>query len=134
MDDWWFAVDVHRIQEVVVAPELTPVPLAPALVRGLINLRGDIVIAIDLKGGMGLACGQGTTHLVLAGELISLVVDRAGEVVEVDPATSQKPPDTLSGGAREVISGACRVDDRLLLMLDLDRVAHPKRVAVEESS
>ncbi len=121
-------LDVGTVREVVRLSSITPVPLTAPEIRGLINLRGDIVTAIDLGVRFGFAPVEieedQLTHVIIADNLglLSLVVDRAGDVVEVDRDRYEAPPDTLRGEARKLIRGAFKLPDRLLLDLDLAHV------------
>jgi len=126
LDGLFFGVEVMRVQEVIRCQEMTRVPLAPRVVSGLINLRGQIVIAIDLRRRLELAERPREalpTNVVVRTEdgVVSLLVDAIGDVVEVDSGSFERPPDTLAGVARELISGAYKLPDRLLLVLDADR-------------
>jgi purine-binding chemotaxis protein CheW len=120
-------IDVLRVQEVVRRREMTRVPLAPADVRGLINLRGQIVTAIDLRRRFGMPDrppGSEPVNVVVHTDdgAVSLLADEVGEVVHAPDAAFERPPDTLTGPARDLIGGAYKLDGRLLLALDLDRV------------
>jgi purine-binding chemotaxis protein CheW len=121
-----FGVDVLRVQEVIRPQEMTRVPLAPAVVRGLINLRGQIVTAIDLRRRLELPdrpAGQQPVNVVVQTDdgAVSLLVDEIGDVLEVPADAFEPPPETLRGAARELIRGAYKLDCRLLLILDTDR-------------
>lgn len=121
-----YGVEVGRVQEVLRFQRSTPVPLAPAAVGGLINLRGQVVTALDLRTTMGLpprAAGMDPMNVVVrvGGEAVSLLVDVIGAVVNVTADLFEPPPDTLSGRERELIRGAYKLDDRLLMALDVDR-------------
>ena len=117
-------IEVDKVQEVLRFHGATPVPLAPSLISGLINLRGQIVTAVDLGSRFGLPDREdgGSTVLVLrtGSRLISFVVDRSGDVVEVDESSFEKPPDTLKGESRRLIRGTYKLDRKLLLVLDVD--------------
>ena len=122
-----FGVDVVDVQEVVRARPLTRVPLARPDVAGLLNLRGRILTVLDLRRRMALPerpDGTPPMNVVVraAQGPVSLLVDAIGDVVEVDRATFELPPDTLTGVARDVIVGAYKLDGYLLLELDIDRV------------
>jgi len=126
LDGQLCGVEVERVQEVLGQQEMTRVPLAPPAVRGLIALRGHIVPAIDLRRRLGL--GEAPAELPLTNvvvrsghEAVSLLVDEAGEVLDVEDGTFEEPPEALQGAPREVIRGAYKLDDRLLLLLDVDR-------------
>lgn len=125
LGDFVFGINVHTIQEVIRYHEMTPVPLAPAAVHGLINLRGQIVTAIDLRTRLGLPAHTGdvlpTNVVVRTPEgAVSLLVDEIGDVVEVETGLYEQPPETLDASARELVSGVYKLNDRLLLVLDVD--------------
>jgi purine-binding chemotaxis protein CheW len=123
----YFGIEVMKVQEVIRYQEMTRVPLAPAVVRGLINLRGQIVTAIDLRRRLDLPdrpAGEAPVNVVVRTDdgAVSLLVDAIGEVVQVPEKAFERPPETLRGAARELIRGAYKLDGRLLLALDLDRL------------
>ena len=129
VEDVLFGIAVEKVQEVASLVEMTPVPLAPLKVRGLINLRGQIVTAIDLRTCLGLGerpVGQTPVNVILhtADGYASLLVDRVGEIVEVDESEFELPPETLRGPVRELIRGAYKLDNKLMHVVDLDRALH----------
>src|SRR5262249_25676126 len=100
LDDLRFGVDVQKVQEVVPYQEMTPVPLAPPTVRGLLNLRGQIVTGIDLRRRLELEDRpewQLPINVVLRGgdSPVSFLVDEIGEVIDVSADACEPPPDTL---------------------------------------
>src|SRR5262245_32597212 len=106
---------------------MTRVPLAPAVVRGLINLRGQIITAIDLRQGLELpqrTNGERPVNVVVTTEdgAVSLLVDEIGDVLDVAETTFEALPDTLRGAARDLIRGSYKLDHRLLLVLDTERI------------
>lgn len=122
----FFGVDVLRVQEVLRFQPMTGVPLASEVIEGLINLRGQIVTAIDLRRRLGLPArphDQTPMNLVVRTEdgAVSLLVDEIGDVLDVDPGDFERPPDNLDSGARELVRGVYKLKDRLLLVLDVDR-------------
>ena len=127
LNDILFGIPVQNVQEIVGAVTMTPVPLAPRTIKGLINLRGQIVTAIDLRTCLRLSGGRDRDACVgvimhVADGYASLLVDRVGEIVEVDEEAFEPPPETLRGVARELIRGAYKLNGRLLLVLDPVRV------------
>jgi purine-binding chemotaxis protein CheW len=129
VDDLLFGIAVEKVQEVAGLAEMTPVPLAPAKVRGLINLRGQIVTAIDLRSCLGLSerpTEQTPVNVILhtSDGYASLLVDRVGEIVEVDESEFERPPETLRGPVRDLILGAYKLDSKLMHVVDLDRALH----------
>ena len=120
-------VDLLRVQEVIRHQPMTRVPLAPADVRGLINLRGQIVPAIDLRRRLGLppaaADAAPPTNVVVrtADGPTSLLVDDIGDVVSPDPGSFEAAPPTLHGAARELVAGVYKLNGRLMLVLDTQK-------------
>ena len=129
IDDQLFGVDAARVQEVIRKLPLTRIPLAPPTVLGLSNLRGQIVTCLDLRARLGLPprAAPRAIHLVLEGDdgLVSLEVDDVADVLELDSAGAEPPPQTLRGPARSLITGAHTLPDRLLLVLDAARAIEP---------
>jgi purine-binding chemotaxis protein CheW len=124
----YLGLDVHTVQEVMRPLEITPVPLAPPSIVGLINLRGQIVTAIDLRRRLGMPpqeTGTEVMNVVIRTDegAVSLVVDQIGDVIEVDARSFERIPDTLQGIARELIAGVHKLEGRLLLLLDPARTA-----------
>ena len=122
----FFGVEVLKVQEVIRYQAMTRVPLAPAMIQGLINLRGQIVTAIDLRRRFELpprSPDQLPMNVVVRHEdgAISLLVDSIGDVVEIQDDSYERPPETLSGVARELIKGVYKLKERLLLILDTER-------------
>lgn len=123
---YFLGIPVEQVQEVMRSQTLSPVPLAREEVSGLINLRGQIVTAIDLRRRLKLpeqeACGTPMNVLVATSEgAVSLLVDRIEDVLEVPFDAIEPPPPTLQGELRELIAGACKLKGRLLLLLNTER-------------
>jgi len=123
----FFGVEVEKVQEVIRHQEQTPVPLAPRVIGGLINLRGQIVTAIDLRRRLELSDrgdDQKAMNVVVRTDegVVSLLVDEIGDVVEVEAQGFEPPPDTLRSSVRGMIRGAFKLKDRLLLLLDTECV------------
>jgi purine-binding chemotaxis protein CheW len=126
LDGLLFGVEVGKVQEVIRYQEMTRVPLAPPVVRGLINLRGQIVTALDLRRRLNLkdrASDRLPMNVVVrtGDEAVSLLVDEIGDVLEVEEDAFERPPETLQGEARELIRGAYKLKDKLLLVLDTEK-------------
>ena len=125
-----FGVEASRVQEVLRFQEITAVPRAPRSVRGLLNLRGEIVTAIDLRRRLSLpdrVSARLPINVVLRDGTgaVSLLVDEIGDVIDVEPATFERAPQTLQGAFRELVQAACQLGDRLLLVLDIERAIAP---------
>ena len=120
-------VEVHRVQEVIREQAMTRVPGASEIVRGLMNLRGQIVTALDLQKRLRMdqsSHDDPTMNVVIrtADAPVSLLVHEIGDVMVVDSNNFEEPPETLQGVPRELILGAYKLDDELLLVLDTDAV------------
>lgn len=124
LDDRFLGVEVDQVQEVIRYQTITPVPLAPPVVRGLINLRGQIVTAVDLRRLLQVGDridGRLPMNIVVHTRegIFSLLVDRIGDVLEVDTACFEQPPDTLDGIDQDLIQGTYKLQGRLLLTLNV---------------
>jgi purine-binding chemotaxis protein CheW len=124
-----FGIEVHQVQEVLRYQAMTRVPLAPPMIEGLINLRGQIVTAIDLRRRLELPPRAADTlpmNVVVRNDdgAVSLLVDEIGDVVEIRTDSYERPPETLTGVAREMVRGVYKLDHRLLLVLDTEKAAH----------
>jgi purine-binding chemotaxis protein CheW len=124
--DLIFGVDVLHVQEVLRFQPMTPVPQAPAVIEGLINLRGQIVTAIDMRRRLGLPVrpgGKTPMNMVVrtTDGAVSLLVDEIGDVLDMDAATYERPPENLSAEARDLVRGVYKLRDKLLLVLDEER-------------
>ena len=122
-----FGVDVSLVQEVVRLQMITPVPLAPPEIAGLINLRGEVLTAIGLRARLGLPPADGTREPVnvvvrVDDEPVSLLVDEIGAVLEVSQVPFEQTPSTVDERVRDLLLGAYTLPDRLLLALNAKRV------------
>lgn len=127
LEELFFGVEVEKIQEVIRYQAMTRVPRAPQVIGGLINLRGQIVTAIDLRSRLempGRTNDRRPMNVVARTEdgVVSLLVDEIGDVVEVSPASFEAAPETLQGAARRMTRGVYKLEGRLLHCLDLAAV------------
>jgi len=126
LDGNLFGMPVPRVQEVIRFHPMTPVPLAPPAVEGLINLRGQIVLAIDLRRRLSLAQRSADdlpVNVVVRTPdgAVSLLVDEIGDVIEVEQSTFEAPPANLCGALRTMILGVHKLEHTLLLLLDVEK-------------
>lgn len=126
LDDHLFGVPVSSVQEVLRAQAVTPVPLSASEVSGLINLRGQIVTSVELRQRLGLpprGAEDPSVNIVVTtsdGGRVSLVVDEIGDVLEPSPEDFETPPDTVPATIRPLVDGVCKLDHRLMLVLDTE--------------
>jgi purine-binding chemotaxis protein CheW len=126
-----FGVDVSLVQEVVRLQQMTPMPLAPGEIAGLINLRGEVLTAIDLRARLGLppidrsyVTAREPVNVVVRvdDEPVSLLVDEIGGVLEISQVPFEQTPSTVDERVRDLLLGAYTLPDRLLLALNARRV------------
>lgn len=139
LDKLMFGVDLEKVQEVIRFLEITPIPLAPHVVSGLMNLRGQIVMGIDLRRRLELADRPEETqpmNVVIrsADGAVSLLVDDIGDVVEVTEESFERPPETLQGKVREVILGVHKLEKQLMHVLDTDKACETADVVSSGST
>ena len=126
LDKLLFGVELEKVQEVIRYLEITQIPLAPRVVSGLMNLRGQIVTGIDLRRRLDLADrpdGTAPMNVVIrsADGAVSLLVDEIGDVVEVTDESFERPPETLQGKVREVILGVHKLEKNLMHVLNTEK-------------
>jgi purine-binding chemotaxis protein CheW len=127
-DGLYFGVAVVDVQEVLRYQEMSASPRSPESVFGLLNLRGQIVTAIDLRHRLGLAPRSHTDlpmNVVLRSrdEIVSLLVDDIGDVIHTAGIAMEPVPTTLPAAVREVVAGVIPLAGSILLVLDADRAA-----------
>jgi len=127
LDRLFFGIEVTKVQEVIKFHEITTVPLSKKVIKGLINLRGQIVTAVDLRTRLELSERQDLSYVMniiikIDDGAVSFMVDEIGDVLEIGNEYFEHPPETLKGIARELICGAYKLKDRLLLILDTEKV------------
>jgi len=119
----FFGIDVAQAKEIIRYQAMTPVPLAPTFVRGLINLRGQIITAIDLRSLLQfqeLASDLRPMNVVVQTreEVVSLLVDRVGDVIDVEQEWFEPTPETIAPHVRALLKGVFKLKKELLLVLD----------------
>ena len=123
-----FGVDILRVQEIIRIMEITRVPKSPDFVEGVINLRGKVIPIIDLRKRFGLEVKEYVKHtriivIEISNMIVGFVVDAVSEVLRVPADTVEPPPPAVMGGIdSEYISGVGKLEDRLLILLDLDKL------------
>ena len=123
----WFGIPVLSVQDVLGPQNIAMIPLAPPEVAGSLNLRGRIVTAIDPRVRLGLPNredGERAMSVVVehVGELYSLLIDQVGEVLKLPSSRFEHNPASLDSRWRDISSGIYRLDDRLLIVIDIERL------------
>jgi purine-binding chemotaxis protein CheW len=126
LDKLLFGVQLEKVQEVIRYLEITQIPLAPRVVSGLMNLRGQIVTGVDLRRRLDLADrpeGTSPMNVVIrtSDGAVSMQVDEIGDVVEVTEESFERPPETLQGKVREVILGVHKLEKALMHVLNTEK-------------
>lgn len=122
-----FGVDILKVQEIIRTMEITKVPRAPEFVEGVINLRGKVIPIIDLRRRFGLdfkTHDKDTRIIVIEinNIVVGFVVDAVSEVLRIPANTVEPPPPVVAGVDSDYISGVGKLQDRLLILLDLDKL------------
>ncbi|OLN24801.1 Positive regulator of CheA protein activity (CheW) [Desulfovibrio sp. DV] len=122
-----FGVDILSVQEIIRMMDITKVPRAPDFVEGVINLRGKVIPIIDLRRRFGLATRDHDKHtriivIEINNMIVGFVVDSVSEVLRIPASTVEPPPPVVSGLESEYISGVGKLEDRLLILLDLNKL------------
>ncbi|MFN9718714.1 MAG: chemotaxis protein CheW [Planctomycetota bacterium] len=123
----YFGLNVLQVQEIVREQPMTCVPLASPVIAGLMNLRGQIVTAMDLRRRLGFPdrdTGEESVNVVVQTRdgAVSLIVDEIGDVLSLSHELFEPPPETMRGSDRELILGAYKLPERLLVILSLERI------------
>ena len=122
-----FGVDILKVQEIIRTMEITKVPRAQEFVEGVINLRGKVIPIIDLRRRFGLSSKEYDKHtriivIEISNMIVGFVVDSVSEVLRIPAGTVEPPPAVVAGMDSEYISGVGKLHDRLLILLDLDKL------------
>ncbi len=122
-----FGVPIELVHEIVRVPEITTVPDVPDYVEGVINLRGKIIPIIDLRKRFGekeIKNGKKNRILVaeIAGRMVGLIVDAASEVLKLQPAEIEAPPNVFEDGGGNYVTAVGKLNGRLIILIDLDKI------------
>jgi purine-binding chemotaxis protein CheW len=122
-----YGLELLRVKEVIRIREITWLPKAPSFVKGIINLRGDVIPIIDLRDKFGLEAKEATamTRVIVVeveGRMIGMVVDSASQVVRIPADQIDPPPPMLGGFSQEFITGVGKLEDKLIILLNTDAI------------
>jgi len=122
-----FGVDILKVQEINRMVEITRVPQAPRYIEGVINLRGKVIPIVDLRKRFNLESKEHDkdTRIVvvdIGGNIMGMIVDSVSEVLRLQASTIEPPPEIVTGLTSECIKGVAKLEDRLLIFLDLSKV------------
>jgi len=129
-----FGIDILKVQEINRMVEITRLPQAPDYVEGVINLRGKVIPIVDLRKRFGLDVKEHdkNTRIVvvdISGHVTGMVVDSVSEVLRLPTNTIEPPPEIVTGVDSQFIRGVAKLDDRLLIFLDLSKIIDIEEVA-----
>lgn len=126
VDGRLYGIDVMKVQEVTKPMDVTLMRTAPPCIKGLINLRGQIATAIGLRELFGLSSDSSTEKMTVVCKvedvLLSLLVDKIGDVVEVNDSSFEQSPQTIPGNIRVFMQGVYKTDDAILSIVSLDSI------------
>jgi len=122
-----YGIEITRVQEIILMGEITRVPQTPQFIKGLINLRSTVIPIVDLRTRFSLPDQEASdeTRIMVVnvvGKTIGIIVDAVSEVLRVSPNQISPPPPTIAGLGKEYLTGLVKLQNRLLIMLDIDRI------------
>lgn len=132
-----YGVAVAQVQEIILPGEITRLPQTPEYLRGLINLRSTVIPVIDLRLRFGLPAGETTDEtrimvINVSGKTIGLIVDAVNAVLRISREAIVPPPPTVAGLAREYLTGLARLDNQVLILLDVDKILSEEEIVTVE--
>ncbi len=138
-----YGLEILKVREIIGIMDVTPVPTTPAFVRGVINLRGKVIPVVDLRLKFGMEAKEDTqrtciivVHLAREGQemIMGIIVDEVSEVLDIDQDQIEPPPSFGADIRTDFILGMGKVNQRVVTMLDIDRVLSEREIALVENS
>lgn len=122
-----YGIEITKVQEIILMGEITRVPQTPEYIKGLINLRSTVIPIVDLRRRFGLPEAEPTeeTRIMVvnvSGRTIGIIVDAVSEVLRISGEQIAPPPPTVAGLGREYLTGLVKLEHRLLILLDIDKI------------
>ena len=122
-----YGIEITQVQEIILMGEITRVPQTPPFIKGLINLRSTVIPIVDLRLRFGLTEQDATdeTRIMVVnvqGKTLGIIVDAVSEVLRVSNDQIAPPPPTVAGLGKEYLTGLVRLERRLLILLEIDRI------------
>jgi purine-binding chemotaxis protein CheW len=135
LDKEEYGIEITRVREIILMGEITRVPETPPHIKGLINLRSTVIPIVDLRLRFGLPEESPTDHtrimvVNVAGKMIGIVVDAVSEVLRISQEQIAPPPPTVAGLSNEYLTGLVRLDDRMLILLDIDKIVARRELSI----
>jgi purine-binding chemotaxis protein CheW len=122
-----YGIDIGRIQEIIRRPEITPVPRAPECIEGVVNLRGRVIPVINMRNRFGMPSTEAdrASRIVILeaeGQTIGAAVDAVAEVLRIPTSIIEPPGATFTGARTAHLRGIAKLDERLIVLLSLERL------------
>jgi purine-binding chemotaxis protein CheW len=133
-----YGIEITKVQEIILLGQITRVPQTPDFIKGLINLRSTVIPVVDLRLRFGLAAEEPTdeTRIMVVnvgGKTLGVVVDAVSEVLRVSPEQIVPPPPTVAGVGHEYLTGLVKLDNRLLILLNIDKILSDDETATMDA-
>lgn len=134
-----YGIEITKVQEIILMGEITKVPQTPEYIKGLINLRSSVIPIVDLRLRFGLPSQEPTeeTRIMVVnvtGKTIGIIVDAVSEVLRISGEQISPPPPTVAGLGRDYLTGLVKLGNRLLILLDIDRILEGRESEVLETA
>ncbi len=128
-----YGIEITKVQEIILMGEITRVPQTPPYIKGLINLRSTVIPIVDLRLRFGLPPQEPTeeTRIMVVnvnGKIIGIIVDAVSEVLRISKEQIAPPPPTVAGLGREYLTGLVKLENRLLILLDIEKLLGAEQI------
>ncbi len=135
LDQEEYGIEITKVQEIILMGEITRIPQTSNYIKGLINLRSTVIPIVDLRLRFGLPPQEPTdeTRIMvvnMAGKTIGIIVDAVSEVLRISGDQISPPPPTVTGLGREYLNGLVNLENRLLILLNIDQMLGEEESAV----